>query len=144
VNALKLTATGDSSRLSDLQSHLDQIVGSAGLLDGGPGGGRGGAAGPASTAVASYLGLTAEELGSDLAAGKTLADLAAAQGKPVSGLEAAILTDAKTQLDAAVAAGTLTTAQESTMLSDLQSHLDDIVDGSRPPGESPGGPPLPA
>jgi hypothetical protein len=116
------------------------VGGGAGLAEAAQsnGGGPGHAPGPASAAVADYLGLTATELRTQVESGKTLADVARAQGKTVSGLEDAIVADAKTHLDADVAAGKLTAAQEATMLADLKSHVDDIVDGVVPAG-GPGG-----
>lgn len=93
----------------------------------------------ASAAVASYLGLTADELRAQLRSGKTLAEIAAAQGKSVDGLESAVLAAAKARLDQAVAAGTLTAAQEQTRLANLQEHLDDLVNGTCPAAsDSPG------
>src|SRR4051795_11505545 len=95
-----------------------------------------GPGGPGSAAIATYLGLTAAELRTQLEAGKTLADVAKAQGKTVAGLEDALVADAKTHLDADVAAGKLTAAQEATMLADLKAHVDDFVNGV---GHGPGG-----
>src|SRR6266536_87413 len=92
---------------------------------GGPSGGA---------AIAAYLGLTEEQLRTQLEAGKTLAQIATAQGKSVSGLEDVIYADAKSNLDQAVANGKLTASQEQTMLADLKSHLDDIVNHTGPPG----------
>ena len=89
-------------------------------------------------AVASYLGITKAELKTARDNGTSLAQLAAQQGKSVSGLKDAIYADAKAHLDKQVAAGRLTAAQETAMLSDLQSHLDDIVNATGPP---PFGPP---
>src|SRR6478672_8609695 len=63
----------------------------AGLADaassGGKGGGPHGGGGPGSAAIATYLGLTAAELRTQLESGKTLADIAKAQSKTVAGLE---------------------------------------------------------
>jgi hypothetical protein len=67
-----------------------------------------------------------------LRSGKTLADVAKAQGKTVSGLEAAITSSAQTQLDQAVKAGTLTQTQADQIMSELKSHLDDLVNGTFP------------
>jgi hypothetical protein len=91
------------------------------------------------TAAAAYLGLTQAELRTQLESGKSLAQVAAAQGKSVAGLKQAILASAKSDLDRDVAAGRITAAQEQTMLADLQSHLDDIVNRTGPPPR----PPLP-
>src|SRR5436190_1740234 len=94
-------------------------------------GGRGGR--PDAAAIATYLGLTAAQLHTQLESGKTLAQVAQAQGKTVAGLKAAILADAKAHLDAEVKAGTLTAAGEKARLDDLESHLDDLVNRTGPP-----------
>ena len=115
--------------LADLKSHLDDIVNATGKgarvrFAIGP---------PFGTAAATYLGLTPDELRTQLKDGKTLAQIAAAQSKSLDGLKAAILAGAKERLDQAVAAGKLTAAQEQTMLDRLQEHLDDIVNRTGPP-----------
>jgi hypothetical protein len=92
---------------------------------------RAGPGGPP-TAIADYLGLTEDQLRAQLESGKTLAQIASAQGKPVSGLEKVIYTDAKSNLDQAVANGKLPADEEQTMLAELKSNLDEIVDGTGP------------
>ena len=84
-------------------------------------------------AIASYLGLTEDQLRGQLESGKTLAQVASAQGKSVSGLEEVIYADAKAHLDEAVTNGKLTPDQEQTMLAELKSHLDEIVNHSGSP-----------
>ena len=125
--------------LADLKSHVDDFVNGVGHGPGGPGGRRGGpGGGPFDlTAVTDYLGLTAAQLRTQLEAGKSLADVAKAQGKTVAGLEDAIVAAATKKLDAAVAAGKLTAAQEATMLADLKSHVDDMVNRTGPPRRRP-------
>jgi hypothetical protein len=91
--------------------------------------------------AASYLGLSDAQLKSELQSGKTLAQIAQAQGKSVDGLKQALLTDAKTHLDQALTDGKITAAQEQQMLNDLSSRLDDIVNGTLPPKPPWGGPP---
>jgi hypothetical protein len=88
-----------------------------------------GTAGPPA-AIAGYLGLTEEELRTQLESGKTLAQVAADQGKSVDGLESAILAGAKARLDDAVAAGKITAAQEQEILDQLASHIGDLVNGA--------------
>ena len=83
-------------------------------------------------AAASYLGLTEAQLHSRLESGKTLAEIAKAQGKSVDGLKAALVKDAKAKLDAAVKAGRLSSAEEQRILADLQQHVDDLVNGTLP------------
>jgi len=119
---------------------------------GGPGGFRGrgpggrfGHHGPFGQldAAAKYLGLSADKLRAQLKAGKSLADVAKAQGKEVAGLEQAITDAAKADLDKAVAAKRLTQAQADRIAKELASHVGDLVQGKRPaggPGPGPGGP----
>jgi polyhydroxyalkanoate synthesis regulator phasin len=83
-------------------------------------------------AAAGYLGLTEAELHSRLESGKTLAEIAKAQGKSVDGLKAALVKEAKTHLDAAVKAGRLSSAEEQRVLADLQQRIDDLVNGKLP------------
>jgi hypothetical protein len=83
-------------------------------------------------AAAAYLGLTEDELRSELDGGKTLAGVATAHGKSVDGLVQALAADAKKHLDEEVAEGHLTTAQEAQMLSRLEQGIRDMVNGRRP------------
>src|SRR5919197_2612104 len=63
-------------------------------------------------AAATYLGLTEDQLRTQLESGKTLAQIAnATNGKSADGLIAALVADAKKQIAAAVSTGTLTQAQ---------------------------------
>ena len=91
----------------------------------GPGGRFGMGLAPAAT----YLGLTEAELRTQLMAGKSLADIAKAQGKTAAGLETALTADAKKKLDAAVKAGKLTQAQADEALKRVTEKLDDVVNG---------------
>ena len=120
----KITAAQAQTRLAELKSHLDEIVNRTG-----PPAGRGG---PGGAPVASYLGLSQAELRTQLRSGKSLAQVATAQGKTVAGLKAAILADAKQKLDQAVADGRLTAAQAQQRLADLTSHIDEIVNATGP------------
>jgi hypothetical protein len=87
--------------------------------------------------IASYLGLTVNQLRTKLASGKSLAAITRAQGKTVDGLKATIVQLTKKQLDKAVAAKNLTQAQASQILSRIQSNLDRFVNRSGKTG-SPG------
>lgn len=78
-------------------------------------------------AAAGYLGLAPKALRAQLRAGKTLAQVAAAQQKDVAGLQAAMLAAAKTKLDKAVAAGKLTAAQEQAALTRLATRIAKLV-----------------
>jgi hypothetical protein len=112
--------------------------------NGGPGfGGRGGHGfgfgfGGAEGA-AEYLGLTQEELRTQLRDGKSLADIAkATNGKSVEGLKAALKAKATERLDQAVKDGHLTQAQRDKIAADLDERLDDIANLTPPDG--PAGP----
>jgi hypothetical protein len=94
--------------------------------------GFGGPVGKVLEGAASYLGLTQDQLLTQLRSGKTLADIAKAQGKTVSGLEDAITSGAQTQLDQAVKAGKLTQAEADQIMAGLKSHLDALVNGTVP------------
>jgi len=80
--------------------------------------------------AAEYLGLTEDDLHEQLRAGKSLAEVAEAQGKSVDGLTAAILADAKSGLDEAVAKERLTQEQADAIYERLQSSIDDLVNGT--------------
>jgi hypothetical protein len=89
------------------------------------------------TAVAGYLGLNADQLRSQLESGKSLADVAHAQGKPVSGLKDTILGSLTKQINSAT---WLSPAQKSALISDVKGHLSDIVYATCTSGTPPGGP----
>jgi AraC-like DNA-binding protein len=74
--------------------------------------------------AARYLGLTDAQLFQQLSSGKSLADVANAQHKSVSGLEQALTAAAKTKLDKLVADKMITSAQEQKLLSGLSARID--------------------
>jgi ribosomal protein S20 len=86
------------------------------------------------TAAASYLGLSAAQLQTDIQNGQTLAQIAKANGKSVDGLVAAMSAQVKKTLDTAVAQGVLTQAQATQIASRLQSRMKDMANGVRPRG----------
>lgn len=75
------------------------------------------------TAAASALGITEQQLKTDLAQGMTLSQIAAAQNPPVTEdqFRARLIAKLTPLLDAAVAAKKLTTAQEQAILNQLQT-----------------------
>ena len=82
---------------------LAVAAGAGGALASGTRGAAGPTRGPGPVAIASYLGLTPAQLRAQLRSGKTLAQIALAQGKTVAGLEEAIYADVQAHLDSAVA-----------------------------------------
>ena len=83
-------------------------------------------------AAATYIGISVSALQADLKAGKTLAQVAVAEGKTVDGLVSALTAQAKTNLDKAVADGKLTAAQEQKLLDDLTEHVTNFVNHTKP------------
>jgi hypothetical protein len=111
-----------------------------GFRHGGPGGLGGGPGhhfffGDKLGSAAEYLGLTEDELRTQLRDGKSLAEIAEAESKSVDGLKQAIFAGVKSSLDEAVANERLTQEQADAIHERLQSSIDDIVNGTlRGPG----------
>ncbi|HEX7289503.1 MAG TPA: hypothetical protein VF250_00110, partial [Conexibacter sp.] len=111
------------------------LGGPGGPGDHGPGfgpGGRGGPFGVGLDAAADYLGLTETQLFRQLRNGRTLAQVAGAEGKSVDGLERALVDAAESRLDRAVADRRLTDQQRDRILRDVQEHVDELVNGRAP------------
>ena len=86
-------------------------------------------------AAATYLGLTEAELRAELQDGKTLAEIAKAEGKSVDGLIQALVKAANERITDAVADGKLTQAQANELEEDLEERITDLVNGKlRGPG----------
>jgi hypothetical protein len=92
--------------------------------------------------AASYLGLTKDQLIVQVQSGKTLAQVAAAQGKSVDGLIDALVAAGTAQLDKKVADGTLTAAQRDRIVSQLKTRVTAFVNGTGRPGFGAGGGPF--
>lgn len=105
---------------------------------------------PGLDAAAEYLGLTRAQLARRLMSGRSLAQVARAEGKSVDGLKDAIVAAAEEDLARAVADGDLTDEQRDQALERLREHVDELVAGKGPGGPGrlhfrggPGGPPPP-
>ena len=77
--------------------------------------------------VTTYLGVTPQELRSELRAGKSLAQIATAHEKTVDGLVDAIVAPAKARLDKAVETGRLTRQRADELLSRLTDAVEQAV-----------------
>lgn len=99
------------------RAHGDVVFGPAAPLEG----------------AADYLGLTEDELHERLQDGRTLAEIARAEGRSVDGLKDALLDAARERLDEAVEDGPLTEEQRDELLRGLESRIDDLIEGRLPP-----------
>jgi hypothetical protein len=82
--------------------------------------------------VASALGMTPQELSSELQSGKTLKEIISDQNKTVDDVVNAVAATVRQQLDTAVANGKLTQQREDTILSNLKSRLTDLINNGGP------------
>jgi hypothetical protein len=89
---------------------------------------------PVTRAAADYLGLSQAQLRSEVQSGKSLADVARAQGKPVSGLKSTMLAAITSWVNAS---STLSATQKEKVVSEVQSHLDAMVSMTCRPGMGP-------
>jgi lambda repressor-like predicted transcriptional regulator len=85
--------------------------------------------------IADILGMTPQDLRTELQAGKSLAQVAEAKGISRDTLKAKLLEAHKMRIDAAVAAGTLTAEQAQKMTERANAHIDQMLD--RTPGQRP-------
>lgn len=156
ASAADTVTTGAASGVADRVAHIKQAL--AGLVkDGsitqkqadkvaralaaqlpprgdGPGHGRGPRAGHLSPeAVAKVLGISVAELRTAEQAGKTLAQIAAAEGINKADLISKLVAAAKAQLAADIKAGTVTQAQADEISADLTARITDRVDRVHPP-----------
>ncbi len=102
----------------------------------GRGGRGGGDLGASRDQLAQFLGVTAQQLQTELD-GKSLAQVAQAHGKSRDQLVQFLTTTAQQQLAAAVQAGRLTQQQADQRLNDLKARIDQIVDRVHQPGQGP-------
>lgn len=127
----KATAAGrlDAERaqklLTRMQARIAKLVSRTGAL---PRAKRGAVrSGSLQKAAREYLGLTGAQLREQRQAGRSLAQIAVAQGKSVDDLRQAMLAAAKTRLDARVAAGKLTAERAQAALTRLQARIARLV-----------------
>ena len=99
--------------------------------------------GPKLEAVAKVLGVTAEELKTELAT-KSLADVAKAKGVDITKVTDALVAEFKAHLDEEVASGEHTQAEADAKLAEFKTRVTDMVNNVRPAhgleGRGPSGP----
>jgi len=129
----KLTQEQADNIYTQTESNIDQIVSDTSGFNFGPRFGPGfGERGPrggvrVKDAAATVLGMTVDDLMTALKDGKSLADVAAAQGISVEKLTADLLTQVKTQLDGLVSDGKLTQEQADNIYTQTESNIDQVV-----------------
>lgn len=92
--------------------------------------------------IAGYLGLNQKTLRTDLQAGQSLAQIAAAQGKTEQDVINYIESSAKAKLDKQVQNGKLSQVQETKRLAKMDSHVKGFVEHKGVLAKSPGQPTL--
>lgn len=109
----------------------------------GEGFGMRGAAGDVMAEVAKALGISRDRLHDQLHDGKSVADIARAQGKDLDDVKAAARAAVVEELGEAVKAGKLTDAQRDRLVEHLDEHLDRLAEGRMGMGRGfrHGGPP---
>ncbi len=128
-------AVADGRLTEEQGTELKERIGSGEFpllgLRGGPGFGQHGhGPGARLDAAATFLGLTEAEVRQQLRDGKTLAEIAKAEGKTVAALVDALVAAAKAELAEAVESGRLTDAQRDRILEDLEERIADGVNAT--------------
>jgi hypothetical protein len=92
-------------------------------------------------AAATALGMTADELRTELQGGQTIAQVAESKGVDVQAVIDAMVAQAKTHLDEEVASGEHTQAEADQKLADITTRITDSVNNGMPErgGHGPGG-----
>ena len=135
ISSLKNALAGLVSNGTLTQAQADSVASS--LAESmpprrGPGGGRGG--GIDLEVAAETLGLTVEELRAQSRAGRTLAQIADAQGVSQDDLVAALVEAAEARLAQAVTDGRLTQEQADARAADLEARITEKLDEVCAPG----------
>ena len=127
----KLTQEQADNIYTQTESNIDQIVSGQSGFNFGPR--FGGPMQPGGVrvmdAAATVLGMSVDDLMTELKDGKSLADVAEAKGISVEKLTADLLGQVKVQLDGRVSDGELTQEQADSIYAQTESNIDQIVSG---------------
>ena len=135
IDAMAAVATTD---ITDLVNNPLPVPPSFPGGSGGPGfgiGHRGGLSGDKLGAAAKALGITTDQLMTDLSGGKSIADVAKGKGVAVSKVIQALVDDAQSKIDAALKDGHLSKDQATKLGNDLKDTSTNFVNNTRPKGE---------
>ena len=125
-----ITADQETAILTQYQDAVTDLV------NNGPPVPKIGQAGGLLQTAATFLGVSVADLQTALESGKSLADVAKAQGKSVDDLVTALLAPAKKNLDQAVTDGKITQAQETAILNKMTTALTNLVNNTKPSSSS--------
>jgi 3-hydroxyacyl-CoA dehydrogenase len=89
--------------------------------------------------LASELGMSPQDLSSQLKAGKTLKQIISDQNKTVADVVNAVAAKVQQTLDAQVTAGKLSQSREATILANLKTRLTDVINNGGPTPHTHGG-----
>ncbi len=89
--------------------------------------------------LASELGMSPQDLSSQLKSGKTLKQIISDQNKTVDDVVNAVAAKVQQTLDAQVTAGKLTQSREATILANLKTRLTDVINNGGPTPHTHGG-----
>jgi polyhydroxyalkanoate synthesis regulator phasin len=157
VSSGRITADQGNQRKTAIGTRIDQLVNQV-MPAGGPAGGPGRAFGfgfgrgviqQGLNTVAQTLGISVQQLRSELVPGKSLADVAQAHGKTGADVATALKDAANQRIDQAVSNGRLTADQGNTDKTNIDARIDQMVNQAIPQGgfgpgrRGPGGPGAP-
>jgi polyhydroxyalkanoate synthesis regulator phasin len=135
VTAGRIAADQASTQKTQADTRIDQLVNQV-MPQGGPGngrgnggfgfGGRGGLLGAGLDAAATAIGITPDQLRTELP-GKSLAQVAQAHNKSAADVATALKNAAHQRIDAAVTAGKLTADQANAMKTQADQRIDQFV-----------------
>ncbi len=125
------------AKLAEATTRITEMVNNPGLLSpkghgGESGRGHGMKGGKGLDAAATAIGITADELRTELQAGKSIADVATAKGVSVDAVIAAMVADMKAHLDEEVASGEHTQAEADAKLAEATTRITEMVNRTAP------------
>lgn len=134
----KITQEQADAKLADAKTRITAMVNTAGLPAGKGHSGKGGHMGHrgapkfATEDLAKVLGLSLDELNTELKAGKTLAQIAESKNVSIDKVKDQLLADYTAKEQAEVAEGKHTQEEVDAKIAEFETRLDDIVNGVRP------------
>jgi uncharacterized protein (DUF433 family) len=123
----KHTQAEADAKLAEFTTRATEMVNKVGGLQAGHKGGPGGKHGQGGEAVATALGVTVEELKTELSSGKSIADVAKAKNVDIAKVIAAMTAQMKTHLAEEVASGKHTQAEADAKLAEFTARATEMV-----------------